>query len=333
MGFDHEASFNYALEKYGKNIEGERVAANKYATSDDATDKFTTASLQKYRKTRDMTDLIPRNSSSIIGGGTGSRLWIQGYGIVEKVKTGKDEYKVVIPGVDNNRPISLDDDRIKGKWSTYDDDLMDSNKLDAKYTKSLELMEKQANSDISADDDRKKVSVNIPMLAAKSTQIVMDDMIKYGAKPRESQEIRSNIAKAQDLYMKAKRKHLDDPDNNDDPTSLEAYYNQLMIRMRTRTPEKSDGISYNEVKNTTTENFKIVDDRLIKSLESGTKNEQAVQYREEWKEYQDIWRKATADQRKIWNDGAKKQTGWDGFTWWLSKFQQDPSGSAGKLVK
>ena len=331
MGYDHGSSMEYVMEKYGKEREDERKAVNKYVLSKDATTKFTTKSLQKFKKTRDMTDLIPKKSSGVIGGGTGSRLWLQGYGIIEKVKTGKDEYGVIIPGVNSNNPIPLDHELIRGKWSTYDDDLMDSNKLDAKYTKSLELMEKQANTNL--PEDSKKVKVNIPMLAATSTQLAMNDMIKYGAKPRESQEIRSNIAKAQDLYMKAYRKHIIDPEENDKPNSIEAYYNQLMIRLRTRTPGKGDGISYNEVKNTSSENFKIVDDRIISSLGSGTKNEQAVAYRKEWQELQDIWRKATADQRKVWNDGAKEQKRWDGFSWWLNNFQQDPTGPAGKLVK
>jgi len=331
MGYDHGASLNYGMKNYMKRVDANLAAAKEFALTEKARDDFEMDSLKEYSRTGDIDVLIPKKSSGGMGGGTGSRLWLQGYGIIEKVKTGKYKDGVIIPGVNSNNPIPLDHELVRGKWSTYDDDLMDSNKLDAKYTKSLQLMEKQANTNL--PEGSKEVKVNIPMLAAASTQLAMNDMIKYGAKPRESQEIRSNIAKAQDLYMKAYRKHIIDPEENDKPNSIEAYYNQLMIRLRTRTPGKGDGISYNEVKNTSSENFKIVDDRIISSLGSGTKNEQAVAYRKEWQELQDIWRKATADQRKVWNDGAKEQKRWDGFSWWLNNFQQDPTGPAGKLVK
>jgi len=133
------------------------------------------------------------------------------------------------------------------------------------------------------------------------------------------------------------RRHLDNPSKFDPPNSIEAFYNQTKMKLRTSTPGRSDGISFNDVKNTDNKNFSILDKRILTEAQNDVgvndKNEIAKQYRANWRALKKAWASATPDQRKVWNDGAKKQEGWDGFTWWCNALLiLDPEGSANELL-
>jgi len=326
LGYNHQDSFNHSLKTYGKDIEAQRVAANKYVLSKDATTKFTTKSLEKFKKTRDMTDLVPKKSSSIIGGGTGSRLWLQGYGAVEKVKIGEDQYVIRL---DDGRQLALDDPRIAGLWHTYDDDQMDPMKLEVKYAKDFESMQKSMNAN-PKDEDTKEMAVNIPKLSSEATNLLLNDYKLYGAKPKDMQNFKTAMSQAQEMYLKRMRAHLDN-DNIDPPLGLAEFYQQTKIKMRTSTPGKSDGVSFNMVNKTTNENYMGLDKKILNAIiqenPNADKNTQAQMYREDWQQLNESWARATSAQRKLWEKGAKDVGGWNGFTWWANAWLMQDEGA------
>jgi len=315
FGYNHSASLQYATKQYIKRVDAQSAARQKFVTNKDNLKNYTKRSLMKYRYSGDLNDL-ERIGTGILDAGTGSRVWVRGYGPMEKIKIGKSQYRLVDRG-GNQYTI----DSLKGRIFTYDDDQMDIEKITDKYMKSLKATELTFNNNKEGDE---LIRAPQPLLAAEAADLLYKDMIKFGVDPKDRSNMNKFMERAIELYYKDFRKHLDNKGEEgfDKPQSLETYYN--MVKMPLETDKiisfndlNDSGTGENKNKKLNTENFAVINEMIKQS------STDAADYRQEWKLLKEIWTKADPKLKESFNSGAPEDKGFSGFGWWAINFLRD----------
>jgi hypothetical protein len=107
-------------------------------------------------------------------------------------------------------------------------------------------------------------------------------------KTKDARILNREILGAQKDFLEDMKKHKQDPKEVRMPTSIEGYYNKRTVTLKTK-----GIISQNDIKETTAENFKAVDDSMMTLAinQAGQDvNQVAPIYREMWKTAKDNWR-------------------------------------------
>jgi len=335
MGYDHHASLSWTMEGYLKRVDEQAEARQEFVTHKDNLEDWTLKSLKKFRHSGDVTDLIPKGKSGIVNfGGKGSRSWMLGVGVVEKQQIGDKSWVIKLPNgqtISPNGYLKIDGKQVKvsSLLHTYDDDQMDSTKLRDRFFKTMKEKLNLLDRDKETED---KIPADIGQIAQESASLLYKDMIRYAAKPGDIGMMYQFMDDAQRRYLEDYARHKENPDDFPrKPQGIEGYYNQAKIKLLTTTPGKSDGLAWNDIKNTSNENWNELNKSILNGAEGtpGTK-EHTDDYRSDWRQVRDIWKGATKKQRDVWTKSA--ETGYDGLTWWLYHFLRNDS-RALELVK
>ena len=97
LGYDHGGSISYAMKNYLERVDASVAARQEFVTDKDNLEYYTEATLQKYRKTGDLSVLEPKTTGySAIG--MGDNVWHEEYGVLPTVKVGDGEYAIEYAG-------------------------------------------------------------------------------------------------------------------------------------------------------------------------------------------------------------------------------------------
>jgi hypothetical protein len=284
LGYEHNGSLNYAMKDYA--TRAELQAKREYELIKADRDNYTAASLQKYLETGDTSDLVFKQVGSSITGQSGTRFdTFTGTEVpVYKIGTGSNAYLAVQDSDGNLR--NLNDAAVRGRYEVVNDNVHDSTKIRDSFQKSLTNQVKEINRTIS--DDEQKLDFSTEQLASEAELLYTQTRNNFRMKTKDARILNREILGAQKDFLEDMKKHKQDPKEVRMPTSIEGYYNKRTVTLKTK-----GIISQNDIKETTAENFKAVDDSMMTLAinQAGQDvNQVAPIYREMWKTAKDNWR-------------------------------------------
>jgi lysozyme len=287
LGYDHDSSLGYSAKQYMKRYDAEVSARKKFATDKDTIDTYTASSIQDYLETGDMSKLVSKEKGgSSITGQSGTRFdTYTGTEVpVYKVGTGENAFLAVQDSAGNLR--SLNDASVRGRYEVVNDNVHDSTKVRSAFQTSLANQVSEINKTIS--DDEQKLDFSTEQLASEAELLYTSTRNNFRMKTKDARVLSREIIGAQKDFLEDMKKHKQNPTEVRKPTSIEGYYNKRIVTLKTK-----GVISQNDIKETTAENFKAVDDSMmaLAANQAGQDvNQVAPLYREMWKTAKDNWR-------------------------------------------
>jgi hypothetical protein len=317
MGYNHSNSLNYSMKGYMKNVDAQIKARQEFITDDDNLETFTKESLAKYRKTGKVTDLVEKPTSAGVKK-RGDKIYHRQLGVLPTVIGTDDIERVVI----NGKKYRLDDSAIAPFLEDYQESLHDEGNIKRSFRTDGKIYLDSVNQNREAD--KQVPEGEIIKISDEAITLYNTKKLRYGGMQAASRaDLMRNINLAQDDYYKAYALHLEDPDENRKPQSLEEFYNARMISIDT-----GGVLSYNDIQGTEARRFAKIDktwgDRAYKEANEDPKKA-SIAYKRIIKQYKDAWDKYTimansGDAKKNFlNAGGEKI---NPFLNWVSQCQQ-----------
>jgi len=130
----------------------------------------------------------------------------------------------------------------------------------------------------------------------------------------KSRTLQREITAAQKDYLQDYKRHIQNPDDFDKPTSIEGYYNKRIIKLKT-----GGVFSYNDVKNTNPENLDMLEKTLASAAVNAATTSDGKLDREMYaKVYRQLWKDAKDDWKNVKNQDAFKADGYDPLIQWMT---------------
>jgi hypothetical protein len=317
MGYNHSNSLNYSMKGYMKNVDANVKARQEFITDDDNLKKYTKKSLELYRKTGKLTDLDEKPTSAGVKK-RGDKIYHRQLGVLPTVIGTDDIERVVI----NGKKYRLDDSAIAPFLEDYQESLHDEGNIKRSFRTDGKIYLDSVNQNREAD--KQVPEGEIIKISDEAITLYNTKKLRYGGMQAASRaDLMRNINLAQDDYYKAYALHLEDPDENRKPQSLEEFYNARMISIDT-----GGVLSYNDIQGTEARRFAKIDktwgDRAYKEANEDPKKA-SIAYKRIIKQYKDAWDKYTimansGDAKKNFlNAGGEKI---NPFLNWVSQCQQ-----------
>ncbi len=136
-------------------------------------------------------------------------------------------------------------------------------------------------------DKAKSVAIN-PQAIGQEAQALYFDW-QGRRKFKDAGELKHNVDLAVADYVKAKNRFANDPKNNTDPASLEAFANRRLFKLES-------GLSFNNVANTSAKNYSLVRDTVMTNVQDADGNlvgrndpRFAAELKTDWQDLNNLW--------------------------------------------
>ena len=287
--------------------------------------KFTPESIKKYWETKNTEDLVKlkgygdidfgkHTQTVFVGGGVGS---IEVYSDTK----GKGAY-VSWQGT----PVPLEEFRRlmqgqgftveKFKDSVHDEQSITDHFAGVAGNEATKLSTQNKNQ---FGDKSNELAINNQIVGQEAQTLYFDWMGRRQWK--DVGELKHNVGLAVQDYIDAKNKHLNNPDEYNDPGSLEAFANRRLFKIET-------GLPFNNVANTTAENYAEVRTLVMNDVRDTNDNpvsqeskNYANELKTDWTDMNKLWNMIDkTDDAKLWKKKAgvdpktgkrEDETGWD----------------------
>ena len=306
LGYDHGTSLNYSAKTYTKTIAAQMAQRQKDVRDKNFIEAYTKESLDKYLETGDRSDLIekPTSSSAMNITGQSGTTFDRFTGAevpVYKLGSGKDA-KLVVRSGDGFV------DATSSRFEVVNPKLHDLNEIRDEFQKRLGNQVDELNKTI--DKDSPKLDFSTETLANEARALYVSNRDLFRMNNKKAVKLSDEITLAQKEFLEDYKKHINNPDDFDKPTSIEGYYNKRIINLKT-----GGVVSYNNVKNTDPEKLEVLEQTLMNAAVNagGSDATQVVKiYRQLWKDAKSEW-SGMSDTDKA----AFKADGYDPFIQWM----------------
>ena len=305
------SSLKYSSQTYVKTLAAQRAQLEKDVRDKDFIEAYTKESLDNYLISGDRNDLIEKPTSgsamNITGqsGTTFDRFTGQEVPVY-KIGTGKDARLAVRDASGNLIDASA------SRFEVVNPKLHDPNEIRDEFQKRLGNQVKELNNSLGEDDS--KLDFSTETLADEAEALYINNRNLFRMNINQSRTLQREITAAQKDYLQDYKKHIQNSDDFDKPTSIEGYYNKRIIKLKT-----GGVFSYNDVKNTSPENLDILEQTMSNAAANAATTSDGKVDRETYtKIYRQLWKDAKDDWKNVKNKDAFKADGYDPLIQWMT---------------
>jgi len=314
MGYDHGGSLNYSMKNYIKRVDANLAYAKKAVLDKDFAAKYSPASLIKYAKTGDMSDLIPSSAGASMTQTSGSA-YLRGVGKVQKYKDTNGVEYVGIGG--KYVPVT----KVSQFLEPWDESVQGDKAVQTQFSQYAEEAMKMGNEKFGLKQVKGKnpsdtrASINTKRIGLEANRVYRDIIRKNSLSVNDTLDMRTSISTAIDNYTSDQASWVyNGKQKGEEPISLEAYINE-----QTRIP--LTGVDVSLFGKTKPANLNALDKIIRSEMElKDTRNPKfQTEYKESWELNEDSWAGLDDDIRAKWESRAADKKGWSGFTLWASR--------------
>ena len=326
VGYDHSTSLNFAAKEYNVYSKQKQKQVDKWIL--DNADKYKPKSLEKFRRTHDVTDLEPIGAVFDSKGLGGSLFDNETGDKIELIKaTNNVEYASLnLDGTTKNWTVSELLKTFPNRFSKWSDNVHDNLKITDRFTETAQKAISQVNAAIDDDNDLNKTTPLSQDIANTATQILRKYQSKYNLSANQSTGLMQKINRAIWNFYKWKSDFQNDKIKTD-VHSLEGLLQKQFI-----TPETKGILKFSDYKNTNDLNLTLLNSKIFKITDPFNQITDLEEHRKKvnnfYLEHKILW--GAAGKRKLSYAGTGLvEEGWDPkIRWMYDLVTTDPSGQA-----
>ena len=275
MGYDHGGSLQYSMTQYIDRVDSDVEARKKFVTSKDALEDYTGKSLQAYRDSGNLEDLIAKGETLSMTKPTGNS-YLPGVGKVQRFE-GSDgneyvEYQGKMTSVNS----------LAGFLEPWDEDVFGRNASIASFEKSAKDYIQLRNNEAGLEADKRVYFAETEL--AKEAEKRYDEILRQnGVSLTDAPTLAISVSKGIDDYIKAKVA-FKSKKSKLEPNSVRSYINN-------RTREVLTGIPMEIIGKTSAVNTDKLDRAIKRSMtiKSPKQKDYAEQYYNQWQGTYNAW--------------------------------------------
>jgi hypothetical protein len=317
MGYTHGASLNYGMKNYLTRVDSKAKEKQDFITKDSNLSKYTKASLEKYRITGNVSDLVSIGSSVKAPSGS---IYARGFGELPTFTMSDGTTKIELGG----NYLSPDHPALKGRVEKMNSEVHGDVAVTKRFSSYTDKAIAEKNVKFGLKENKSKGNPSDPRV------VVNSDRIAGEANQFYRNVLRSNNVSINDApaYQAAMQRGIDDylealvasnVNKSKAPISVKPYLKAQVFHPLT-------GISVDMTKNTTKENLNSIYSKIENGIpfkKSSDKFQRAFQ--NEWDGRKQVWQWLSVNEPKTVEKMKKeavartnKKGGWDAFTYWVS---------------
>ena len=309
MGYNHGGSLNYAMKSYMTRVDAKAKARQEFITDEDNLENYTKESLDKYRKSGKVTDLVSKSKSASIMSEEGF-VYIRGVGEVPKVKLSDKREAVLI----NGQPIPLDNPQIAGRVEPYSKEVHGNIAVAGRFATNVKDAVEVVNSGL---DDKQKVVLSESSLGSQAANIYHKVLKQNAVSIRKADETEMAMQRAITDFAQA-RADFNSGKSKVKPLSLEQYFNKQILTPLVDIPQAALGDTSPENLGKVTNIIKSGMDDKFKVKNGNEVPGYGEEYYNEWQGAWNAWVNLGEQGRSKQAGKTPKNKGWSDFTYWLA---------------
>ena len=236
MGYDHGGSLQYSMKNYIERVDAQVTARQAFITDEDNLDLYTKESLNAYRKSGNIEDLVEKNAGAApTMVETSGQAYLAGYGRVEKFKDANGIEYVNLQG--KNIPIN----QVASILEPWNESVHGREAVQKGFRESMESAASELNAAAGlyeGEDKDTRIKFDYVNLARQAEQRYSELLKQNGVSLRDAPELQIQISEAMKRFVSDTIEFNKDKKNRIKPRSMRAYINDEIRQTLTGIPNQ-----------------------------------------------------------------------------------------------
>lgn len=310
MGYSHAGSLNFSMKSYMTRVDSQVKARQEFITDEDNLEAYTKESLEAYRKSGKVTDLVAKAAPDATIMSEEGFVYIRGVGEVPKVKLSDKREAVLI----NGKPVPLDNELIAGRVEPYSKEVHGNIAVAGRFGANVKDAVEVVNQGV---DEENRVVLNESSIGSQAANIYHKVLKQNAVSIRKADETEmamqraiTDFAQAQADFKSGKSKV--------EPRSLEQFFNKQILTPLVDIPQSALGDISPENLGKVTNIIKSGMDPKYQVKDGNEVPGYGEEYYNEWQGAWNAWTNLGAQGRADAARNTPKNKGWSDFTYWLA---------------
>jgi len=303
LGFDHGNSLEYATKDYIKRVDADIAARETFITKKDNLARFTTKSLEDYRRSGNLTDLKEKSGGINAATGIGPMIYHNKFGPLTTVKVGKDKYEIIYKG----QQYPFNHSAMVGQVNVYKDELHEPQKVGNFFLKRGKAAIDKYNS---GKEQAEQIAIDGVNTSNDAATAYLEDAKLFASDSSARNALRTQMVKAQDEYWTAYGLYKDG--NGTKPNSVLSFYNKRAIVFKSER-----AVSGEDFKGASAEKVLQIDKQLLNIVNAPDVANKAEAYKMLWGSFKKSWTKNNKGSQ--YENIMSDKDGNNSFTYWVQQ--------------